>query len=243
MKKSKCIQQIIFAILLSITSTIHAQTVEILNTDSTLQLPKQKSFTFLQSQTDTNSLKFVATIKVTREGEDVGLDFMFNKIKKVAQNMGANTFKLNAYNKIDSLGINTFLLDIYYASDSILEKNSANNQKNIVYVFGNPNKINHSTSFKIDGNKKEIKGGTYFKYILDTKQEVKINKGGLTGVTVWIKWKENKPATFLTLTGFGVGGGAVPPPGQLGITFNTGRINYIDPDFGRLLISLLPEGE
>jgi hypothetical protein len=240
---NKKMRSIILCLLIVISNAATAQTIEILNADSTSTFQKQKSFIFLEPQTDTANLKFIATIKATGQDEDASLDFMFTKIKKIAENMGANIFKLNAHNKTDSPAVTILSLDIYYANDSILKKNSINNKQNTVYIFGNPHKLKRSTSFKIDGNKKEIKGGTYYKYVLDAKQEIKINKGGITGFTIWIKWKENKPATFLTLSGFGVGGGAPMPAGQVGITFNTGRINYIDADFGRLMIALLLESE
>ena len=67
---------------------------------------------------------------------------------------------------------------------------------------------------------------------------MQINKGGFTGMTVWVKWKEGKSSTYLSLTGLGIGN-ATYPYGSVGASINTGRLNFIETDLGLLLTRLL----
>jgi len=164
-------------------------------------------------------------------------------LKAKAQELGANAFKLNSFKIIDSSNKKILILDTYYGTDTAINLNFKNHVKNIVYIFCDAEKSDKTYSFKIDNDKKEIKGGTFYKYQNKEGQKVKINKGGFSGATLWINWKENKPATFLTLTGFGLGGAQLPYNQQFGMSFNTGRINYIDGDLGHLLTALLTQSE
>ncbi len=53
---------------------------------------------------------------------------------------------------------------------------------------------------------------------------------------MWIKWKENKAATFLGFNGFGIEYDS--RYSAAGISMNTGRINYILGDLGHLLVEI-----
>ena len=229
------------ACLISCNLTI-AQNVEVLKKSDFQPEQKAKDFACIEPATDTTDIRFIAAIKVTGERKKESLEVLFYKLKAKAQELGANSFKLNSFKTIDSINKSVLILDTYYGTDSALNLNFKNQEKNVVYIFGDAEKSDKIYSFKIDNVKTEIKGGTFYRYINKEGQDVKINKGGLTGATIWIKWKEGKPATFLTLTGFGLGGAPIPA-GQLGMSFNTGRINYIDGNLGHLLVSLLTQSE
>ncbi len=224
------------------SNLIIAQTVEVINKSEFQPETKSKDFAFIEPTTDTTNIKYIATIKASGEGKKVDLEMLFYKLKAKAQELGANAFKLNRFEKMGSSNISVLILDTYYGTDSALNLNFKNHEKNVVYIFGDSEKSEKTYSFKIDNTKTEIKGGTFYKHHNKEGQEVKINKGGFTGATMWVKWEENKPATFLTLTGFGLGGAPVPV-GQIGMSFNTGRINYIDGNLGHLLVSLLTQNE
>jgi hypothetical protein len=45
------------------------------------------------------------------------------------------------------------------------------------------------------------------------------------------------------ITGFGTGGGPLPPPGTIGVSFNTGRINELTDDYGQFLIQILKQSD
>lgn len=218
-----------------------AQKVEVLNKSAFQPGQKSKDFAFLEPATDTTGITFMATLQATgNKKEDVEL--LFYKLKAKASELGANAFKLNSFTSADSSHPITLTLDTYFGTDSALETNFEHHVKNVIYIFGDFKKSEKTYSFKIDNVKTEIRGGTFYKYQNKEGQEVKINKGGFSGATVWIKWKEDKPAAFLTLSGFGLGGAPVPV-GEMGMSFNTGRISYIDGNFGHLLVSLLTQSE
>lgn len=224
------------------SSSIHAQTFEIISQSDFRSTTKEKDFAFLEPKTDTTDLKFVATIKAYGEGKKAALDVLFYGVKIKAQKLGANAFKMKHFERNDSTDATTLILDVYYGTDSLLTTNFDNHEKNVIYIFGDFKPSEKTYSFKLDDNKQELKSGTVYKYVNTEGREVKINKGGFSGATVWIKWAENKPASFLTMTGFGLGGGPVPA-GQIGMSFNTGRLNFVDGNLGHLLVSLLPQSE
>ena len=231
-----------FFCLLIICGAASAQTVDIIQKSSFASPGPQKDFHFLEPSFDTVSIRFVATLKVTGSGKQSDIDVLYAKVKEKANELGANAFKLSSYNKSEVDKTSVLQLDTYYGSDSALGVNFEQHEKNVVYVFGDADKSNKSYTFKVDNEKKEIKGGTYYKQVMKEGQELKINKGGMIGATVWTKWRKDRPATFLTLTGFGLGGGPLPP-GMAGVAINTGRINYVNGNLGHLLTQILKQQE
>ena len=72
-------------------------------------------------------------------------------------------------------------------------------------------------------------------------KELKISKGGLTGMTAWYSWKPDKPAILLTLSGLGLAGGGVTGNGGVDVGFTTGRLNKIESNLGYLYAQLLKQ--
>lgn len=199
-------------------------------------------FAFIEPNTDTTQFEFVATVRsIAKKG--LGISKAYFAILEQANKYGANCFKPKAYNTNDSSGEVILILDTYFGNDSILNTNFNNHEETTVFVFGDENTNGNETySFKVNGNKKTIKSGTYYKQIIKPGEEIKINKGGITGMTMWFKYKEGRKATFLTLTGLGLGGGPIPAD-VIGVSFNTGRLNPISGDLGSLLKTLLKKSD
>jgi len=65
-------------------------------------------------------------------------------------------------------------------------------------------------------------------YEIATGEEVKINKGGFSGMTLWISRKEEGYSSFLCFSGIGVNGASVSSGAGVGISLNTGSINRIE---------------
>lgn len=199
---------------------------------------KQKAFCFIDNKIDTTNFIYIATYKafIGKSKKD-NISNSFFLIRKMANKIGANSFCLKSFES-DSSGILNFVLDTYQTNDATLELNFANQPKNKVYIFCDEKPTNETYSIKINNEKTEFKSGTFLSYELKEGQELKLNKGGLTGTTVWVKYQKDKPASFFTITGLGLGG-AIPPPGTVGLSFNTGRFNSIDAGLGLLLIKFL----
>ncbi|MCU0360616.1 MAG: hypothetical protein MUF75_07855 [Bacteroidia bacterium] len=227
--------------LLAFSQVLIAQNVEVVRRADRFPEYEAETFSFIAPGADTNRLQYVATLRATGVGKNVNLEMIYIKLKEKANSLGANAFQLLSFKRWDSIYKSILVMNMYFASDSVLNLHRKHQEKNVVYIFGDTEKSDKVQSFKVDNLKKEIKGGTYYRHQNAQGQEVKINKGGFTGATVWIKWKENKAATFLTLTGFGLNNSPVPA-GQMGASFHTGRMNYLDENLGQLLVHLLKPG-
>lgn len=236
--KTKQLIQCLMAFL-AFSHLVKAQNVEVIHRAERFPEYEAETFTFIAPGADTSRLQYVATLRATGVGKNVSLEMIYSKLKEKANSLGANAFQLLSFKRMDSIYKSILVMNMYFASDSVLNLHRKLQEKNVVYIFGDTEKSDKLQSFKIDDVKKEIKGGTYYRHQNAQGQEVKINKGGFTGATVWIKWKENKAATFLTLTGFGL---SDAPVGQMGASIHTGRMNYLDENLGQLLVLLLKPG-
>ena len=229
-------------LFLFLGNSLDAQTIEILKQEKIATKSNDEDFSFIEPITDINLFTYVGTIRATGLDRLAKIEVLFFKLKEAAHELGANCFKLNDFAQSDIPRQSMLTLDVYQANDSIVNLNFENHERNVVYIFGDERKTSDKYTFKIDNVKREIKAGTYFRYENKVGQEVKINKGGLTGMTLWVKWKENKPSSFLTLTGLGLGGGQVPY-GTVGVAFNTGRINRVEGNLGHLLTQVMEKSE
>lgn len=233
----KCLFSFFF---FAVTLCADAQTVKMISQiNNENKYGKQTAFSFLENGIDTSMLHYVATYVATLENKKADITSSFFAIKKMANQLGANCFSLKSFAD-DSTGIQSFTLDVFYADEIALTNNSGKHPKNIAYVFCSQNKDGKIYSLKVDNQKTEFTSGSYLTYELKDGAELKLSKGGFTGATVWLKYHPDRLATFFTITGFGLGG-SVPPLGAVGVSFNTGRINYIDRDLGFLLTRLLQQ--
>lgn len=221
------------------TLTGYTQHVEIINKSGIKNLAESKTFDFIQPATDTNFFQFVATIKAKDKDRTSVVESLYNDIRKQANKLGANCYKVNSFTRSGSTGETVLILDCYFAWEATMITNSANQEKNTVFIFGKEKEDgNRAISIKVKDSIIVIKPGTYLKYVLKEGESLRINKGGITGDTRWIKWKKDNPPSFYTLTGFGLMDVQAYP--VYGISFNSGRINQInDISLGLLLTQIL----
>jgi hypothetical protein len=225
---------IVVAALLS-GSTI-AQNVEVIQSSGDLPPSTDEFFSFIESTTDTTAITYIGRLKVSATGPQSSIANLYQALDKKAHAMGADAFKLREYRRDTTTNSSTLVLDIFFMNDSMRVFNFDSHVKNVIFVFGSEKRSDRSMSFRIDNEKKEVAGGTYYRHQNPQGKETKISKGGITGAAAWIRWKENKPSTFVTLSGFGLAGGNVPA-GTVG--FNTGRLNFINGDLGHLMIEII----
>lgn len=240
----KNLQSLLFLFFLMLnTNLLFSQTVEILyKSNKQFALPSD-DFAYIEPKADSTKFELVATIKATSKNKKDNIETLYTSILIKAKSIGANCFKLHYYTINDSTKIATLILDTYFGDDSTLNNNFTLHEKNAIFIFCNDKvKETETFGFKVNGEKKQIKSGTFYKAIIEEGKEVKISKGGFTGMTMWYSWEKDKPCTFLTLTSFGVGAGLVPF-GTVGLTFNTGRFYPINGDLGTLLTQLYKENK
>jgi hypothetical protein len=241
-------------ILLTIIPTLnsYSQEVVILKKADLKNLPVSKTFAYIEPTIDTSQTKFVATILAKDDYRNTSIESLYFEILKQANKLGANCFKLKSFSR-DTLKfsvnhLTVLTLDCYYISDTALFRNTSNHEKNVVYFFGKEKKTDKPISFYINGEKKEIKSGTYYKIALEEGNELNVTKGGVIGGTkLWLKWASDKQPAFYTLSGFGVSASNDPsfsPNNGYynggGISFKTGSISQItNINLGLLLVQIL----
>jgi hypothetical protein len=151
--------------------------------------------------------------------------------------MGANSFRLISFNRVDEKNSSELTLETYFANDSIVKQSEASKRGNIVYLFAQERKSpGETTTLAVNGEKIELDGGKYLMYELKEGERLKVSKGGIMGTTIWFEWEEGKHARYMSLSGFGVG---VTQPGTVGLSFNSGKISPMNRYFGELLTHIL----
>lgn len=230
---------IIFLFLLLVKFNI-AQNIEIVTNKKLKPLSKDKASAFIHPKTDTASLQFIASCKGTGKDSMTLPGDLYLLIKTQARALGSNCFILRSFTH-DSLNRLFIHIDAYYATESIMTANKANYETNEVFIFGSEKINKDSFSLKVNNETKTFRSGTYLKFNLTEGETLKVNKGGFTGTTSKLKYAKERAPDYLMITGtgFALGGGPLPPPGTIGITFNTGRMNELTDDYGQFLIQIL----
>jgi len=230
----------IILFLLFVSHFSYSQTVEFISKNDTLQKPKYPQFIYINDTTDSAELIKVARIKVTGSIENPRL--LFLTINMEAQKLGANSFRFINFKKNEG-DTAELILEVYFSSDEILEANFKNIPKNKIYIFGDDNLMrSKSQNYKIDGVKYEIGSGEFKEFSVKVGEELKINKGGFTGMTIWITGVEDKPSTFINFSGTNVTGASYNPYNRgVGVSINTGFINKMEPNFALFLLKIFKE--
>ncbi len=227
----------LFSCILLLASQAFAQKMEYLRKSETFKKSgKQPDFYYWSAPDDTAGLTYVATLQARGTAMNGGKTLYelwmgcFMKSRKT----GANAFMLQSFTDTDSTQP-VLVLDLYYASEEAAGRNEARKERNVVYLFGNKGK---PMPVKVNGEEKDIPANAWLRYETSPDSELKLAKGGAAGAHMTITGKEDQPATYYSVSGFGLGG-MVPPPGTVGLSFNTGRITEMPPDFGGLLLEVL----
>jgi len=230
-----------FTLLVLITSCyLYSQKIEFITKNDTLEKPEYQQFIYLCEATDLTTLKLVAKVKSTGSLNNIAL--LFENLKNETQKLGANAFRFENFKKIDTEN-GELVLSTYFCNDDTFDRNFENIPKNKIYIFGNQNLTEQKIqSYKVNGNKYEITNGMYKEFQVQIGEEIKINKGGFAGATLWITGEENNSASFLSFSGIGLDGALYNPGSNaVGMNISTGRISKIEPNFGLALLKIFEQ--
>lgn len=148
-------------------------------------------------------------------------------LQKIAIKFSANAFKyIEKEDLEDQISVT---LNLFSANDELVGINQANSKINVIYFFGNDRKIQ---KFKIELNPNEI-----YRFELPKEQDLKINKGGFTGMTIFYRWKENQPVIFYAF-GFGNLSTFGDGDSSIGLMVSSGSILELKSDFAYLLMEI-----
>lgn len=233
-------KKLITILLLQLSGLIYSQYVEILKKGQLENLSPQKFMIPLQNQENYKSA-FVGQYKAHYPNTYLG--HLFTAIADEAKNSGANAYHIVSFKEGDSQNESELVLDTYHIQDSNIKYQSTLIEKNKIYIIGEPVVNGGNTSkFKVNGEKKEVKDNTFATIALKENEEVKIVKGGITGMAVWAKWKPEQFNKFYSFSGMGLDGAGFGTNG-MGVSINTGKIYPVDPDLGYFLIQVLKESK
>jgi len=233
-------KQTLITLCLIYCSLTYAQKVEFLEKNDTIQKPKYQEFVYISDKTDSSKSIYVAKIKAV--GSLKNIASLYLVIKGQAQNIGANSFKIESFKKLDSEN-GELILSVFYNDDDFFVINFQHLPKNKIYILGSENLLENNTqSYKVQGEKFEIGNGKYKEFEIKIGQQIKINKGGFSGMTLWITGKEERFNTFINFSGIGISGvGYNPNVRGVGINFNTGTINKIETNLALALLKIYSE--
>lgn len=220
-----------------------AQVVEVVSRgDVQLKaIAKDKASMFIHPKTDTTQFQYVATYTSKVTDTFFGMVDLFFSIKERARKDGANCFKINSI-VYDSLKRPALTMDTYFGPGAAVAANSANYEKNAVYIFGSGRSNNDSFSLKINNETQTFHLATYLKYVLKEGEELKIGKGGFTGARARLRYEQNKaPLYLMVFGGARLGGGPLPAPASVGLSLNTGQIKEMTDDYGQFLVQVFKQ--
>ena len=209
--------------------------------DSTVEY---EAFHFLSTETDVDSSMRVGRVRATVRSDETPLNEVIRGLARRANDLSANAFQVReaAYRQDTSLVVD---LNLFAVSDSLLERNESHFPTNRIYIIGALNPDGDAEDFKLNGEDATVRPLRYIAIDNEVGGETTISIGGLLGAELTLQGRENRPASYWSLSDFGVGpylGGPGParPPG-MGVSFNTGRIHPIAPDAGRFFVRVLQE--
>jgi len=219
----------------------YGQKVEFLVKGDSLQKPEYQVFVYVDDKTDLSNSVFVGKVKSSGKLDDVSQ--LFNSIKSEAIKVGATSFRFESFTRTaDDFG--ELVLSVYFNQGDFFDVNFGNLPKDTIFIFGSPDlTANKKQSYKVDGNKHEIASGTFKRFDIPTGKEVRISKGGFTGMTLWVGRKEGGYSSFLGFSGIGVNQIGVSPTGGGGISINTGTIHKLEPNLALALSRIYQEAE
>ena len=229
---------LLLATLISLKS--FSQAVEIINQADIKNLPESIKFAFLEAATDTSEIKYVATILARDKNKKSNIEFLYSEIRKQANKLGANCYKLKSFTRGGKRNEAILVLDSYFASDSLLKINTRNHEKNVVFLFGKEREDEKTITFDLNGEEKEIKAGTFYKIFLKEGENIKVSKGGFAGSVMLLIGERDSQPCFYALSGFGLAD--MSQQSSNSISFNTGGISRIgNISLGLLLTQLLKQ--
>ncbi len=229
----------IFLMLLFVPTQHWAQKIEVIETNDTLQQPKYRQFSYLSPNISLSQAVYVAKIKAS--GSLKNISKLYEAIKVKAQELGGNAFRFDRF-IANEPQLGELTLWVYYANEAVFEVNAEALPKNKLYVFGSDNFLDTKLqSYKVQGQKQEITTGTYRTYDLTLQDELRINKGGFTGSTLFLSKQTEGYCYFLNFGGIGLAEAAINPYGGVGVAITTGSIHHVDPDLALLLLHIFKE--
>jgi hypothetical protein len=155
------------------TFDVSGQKVQVLKGAVRWTKDQVDGFYFIGEKPDSSELIYVATLKAAGIEYGVSIQELYFSLKRKANSMGANGFKNVVYNEPNG----TLQSDVYFLTDTVVKETVAFQHANNIFIFGRIKSSKKAHSFTLNGEKKAIQGGNYYRHVIQEGQEVKITKG------------------------------------------------------------------
>ena len=192
-----------------------------------------QQFYFINDKTDSSSFRFIRRIHVKGAEGRATIQELYYNLRQKAMDAGANGYKKPFYHEAN----NTLQAEVFLISENGIKENLLNEDLNTIYIFGRERSPNKKLAFYINEVKFELRGGHYFKSVLAEGTNIKVRKGGITGSTMNITWKQQAPATYIALSGIQLVDPQYSGPNTLAVS--PGNMMVIEQGLGRLYLRLL----
>ena len=206
-----------------------------------------EAFHFLADEIDIDSSQYIGCLQASEQEDVATIDELMNALRGKAFEMGANAFQVDRVISSPDTNLVSVQLDIFEVSESVVKRNEKHFTNNMVYVFGDLDSDDDSTSFELNEQSVAVAPLRYIAHQNEVGGETTTSIGGfLTGAKLTLQGEEGRPPTYWSLSEFGIGpySGVRPgPPGGFGVSINTGRVHPVNPNLGRFLVHVLEEQE
>ncbi|MGB5982632.1 MAG: hypothetical protein WBG46_10865 [Nonlabens sp.] len=222
------ITRFVLLVTILLSGSLFAQKTEVTFKADSLPTIKERGLAFIHEETNLENYYKVGSVEIKAS------DFndLVIELQAVSNDLFANAFKYKKQNT-DENGF-TAHYDLYSVSLDHLRNNDEYRENNVIYFFGNDAKIQ---KFKINMEKMKLEPGAILKYEIPKNEEVKINKGGFMGMSVYHFWEENQPVIF-----YAFGSGNLSSSNyshrSLGFNVSTGKILPLRTEMAYLFMAL-----
>lgn len=220
----------ILILFLTYSTSIYSQNVEVIDSAGFIPIELTNDLRPLSIKTDIDSIQYVGEI----QGRGHDLWSLYWSMHHKATSFGANIYKTEGVESIDSLYVYRINWKIYHCNRKTRIENLNSFGNNKVYVFSPENR---SVAYKVNGEKRILE--KFSLETLEVKKDIglKVKKRGLTGHTRFWDYGEGKSNYFIS---FGMGPfGSYPIYGSNKISFTIGNIYFLSEDFGLFLVDVI----
>ena len=222
----------------------YAQSIAVTDTSELWEIYKDqpaRSLEYLPKKFLLPEDSYLGTVEITIKSiTSTRFSDLFQSFVDQSVKLGANSFRIENIFRFRDKEKQIVEISIHRVTDEQLSKALSLYPKNLVYIIGDLEPNSRAKKLRLNDEKRYLPPYRYIVIQNQVGQQTKINVGGLTGATIWIKAKEGRLPVFNSLSNFGAGL-VLSPGGGTGMTFNTGRIYGVSQNFGQFIIRLIPE--
>ncbi|WP_343633125.1 hypothetical protein [Fluviicola sp.] len=165
------------------------------------------------------------------------LSHLFHSFWNEANKQGANSFTIDSIiHHEDNISIE---ISIYSLTEAELKANRDKYPRNKIYVFGNIDKRKASEKIQINDTNMDLKPLEYVSYQNQVDEQTIVCVRGPRGAKMSVTGEEGRQPMYLSAADSGHNGISYTSNGS--ISYNRGRVQPVDFDFGSFLVKVLPE--